>query len=95
MRVALAAEVQRTHEELVERILHAGLAYADAVDRETSLVVCNESRPAHGKGYLARELGVPVVSDARFMDCVGTVANGTGVEDFVDSARAGEQFALF
>ena len=27
MRVALAAEVRRTHEELVERILHAGLAY--------------------------------------------------------------------
>ncbi|EUA94162.1 putative dNA-directed DNA polymerase III epsilon subunit [Mycobacterium ulcerans str. Harvey] len=28
MRVALAAEVGRTHEELVERILHAGLAYS-------------------------------------------------------------------
>jgi DNA polymerase III subunit epsilon len=95
MRVALAAEVGRTHEELVERILHAGLAYADAVDRETSLVVCNESRAAHGKGYQARELGVPVVSDAKFMDCVATVAGGTGVEDFIDAARAGEQFALF
>jgi DNA polymerase-3 subunit epsilon len=95
MRVALAAEVERTHEELVERILHAGLAYADAVDRETSLVICNERRPAHGKGYLAHELGVPVVSDAKFMDCVGAVVDGTGVEDFVDVARAGEQFALF
>ena len=65
MRVALAAEVRRTHEELVERILHAGLAYTDAVDRETSLVICNEPRPEHGKGYLAHELGVPVVSDAQ------------------------------
>src|SRR6202012_2751226 len=91
----LAAEVARTHEELVERILHAGLAYADAVDRETSLVICNESRPAHGKGYLARELGVPVVSDAKFMDCVGAVGSGAVVEDFIDAARAGEQFALF
>ena len=27
MRVALSAEVKRTHEELVERIIHAGLAY--------------------------------------------------------------------
>jgi DNA polymerase III subunit epsilon len=95
MRVALAAEVERTHEELVERILYAGLAYADAVDRETSLVICNERRPAHGKGYQAHELGVPVVSDAKFMDCVGTVANGTGVEEFIDTARSGEQFALF
>ena len=94
MRVALAAEVARTHEELVERILHAGLAYADDVDRETSLVICNESRPARGKGYLARELGVPVVSDAKFMDCVGAVAGGTGVE-VVDAVHAGEQFALF
>jgi DNA polymerase III subunit epsilon len=95
MRVALAAEVARTHEELVERILHAGLAYADDVDRETSLVICNERRPARGKGYLARELGVPVVSDAKFMDCVGAVAGGTGVEAGVDAALAGEQFALF
>jgi DNA polymerase-3 subunit epsilon len=95
MRVALAAEVVRTHEELVERILHAGLAYTDGVDRDTSLVVCNEPRPAHGKGYLARELGVPVVSDRQFLDCVGAVMTGTGVEDFIDTSRAGEQFALF
>lgn len=95
MRVALAAEVRRTHEELVERILHAGLAYTDAVDRETSLVVCNEPRPEHGKGYLARELGVPMVSDSHFMDCVGTVVGGTGVEDFAAPEDVGEQFALF
>src|SRR5580693_3420821 len=95
MRVALAAEVARTHEELVERILHAGLAYADAVDRETSLVICNEHRPAQGKGHLAHELGVPLVSDAKFMDCVSAVANGTGVDNVVDAAHTGEQFALF
>jgi DNA polymerase-3 subunit epsilon len=95
MRVALAAECTRTHEELVERILHAGLAYTDAVDLDTSLVVCNEPRPEHGKGYLARELGVPVVSDAQFMDSVGTVVGGTGVEDFTEPEDVGEQFALF
>jgi DNA polymerase III subunit epsilon len=95
MRVALAAEVERTHEELVERILHAGLAYTDAVDRETSLVICNEHRPVQGKGHLAHDLGVPLVSDAKFMDCVGAVVDGTGVEDVVDTARAGGQFALF
>ena len=61
MRVALSAEVNRTHEELVERILHAGLAYADAVDPETSLVICNEPEPEQGKGYQASELGVPLV----------------------------------
>src|SRR4029078_11903091 len=49
MRVALAAEVERTPEELIERIVHAGLSYADAVDQETSLVVCNDAEPEQGK----------------------------------------------
>ncbi|MEZ0363659.1 DEDDh family exonuclease [Mycobacterium sp. pUA109] len=95
MRVALSAECSRTHEELVERILHAGLAYSDGVDPDTSLVVCNEPRPDQGKGYLARELGVPVVSDAQFMDSVGSVAGGTDIEEFTDVTAPAEQFALF
>jgi DNA polymerase III subunit epsilon len=95
MRVALAAEVARTHEELVERILHAGLAYSDVVDEETSLVVCNYAAPEQGKGYHARQLGVPVVSDAQFMHCVGAVAGGTSMEEFTDVTTAHSQLALF
>src|ERR1700748_3730436 len=86
MRVALAAEVGRTHEELVERILHAGLAYSDAVDKETSLVVCNEPASAQGKGYLARQLGVPVISDAQFMGSIGAVLGGTSMDEFTDAS---------
>ncbi len=95
MRVALAAEVRRTHEELVERILHAGLAYTDVVDRETSVVICNDDAPEQGKGYQAQQLGVPVVSDAQFMDGVGTVVGGTSMEEFVDATAVDEQLALF
>ena len=95
MRVALSAEVKRTHEELVERILHAGLAYADAVDRQTSLVICNENHPVQGKGYAAHELGVPLVSDAAFMDRVEATVGGTGADGIQDLSPAGEQFALF
>ncbi|HZU46631.1 MAG TPA: DEDDh family exonuclease [Mycobacterium sp.] len=95
MRVALAAECNRTHDELVERILHAGLAYSDAVDRETSLVVCNEPRPDRGKGYQARELGVPLVPDGQFIDSVGTVLRGTSVEEFTDAVEADQQLVLF
>ena len=65
---------------LVERILHAGLAYSDAVDPETSLVICNEPEPAQGKGYQAHELGVPLVSDAEFMDHLDGVIGGTGID---------------
>jgi DNA polymerase III subunit epsilon len=95
MRVALAAEVGRTHEELVERILHAGLAYSDAVDKETSLVVCNDPTPEQGKGFLARKLGVPVLSDAAFMDGVRAVVGGTGMEEFADATELDQQLALF
>lgn len=95
MRVALAAEVRRTHEELVERMLYAGLAYSDDVDRETSLVVCNEPAPEQGKGYHALQLGVPVVSDVQFMDGVGAVVGGRSMEEFADTAMVDEQFALF
>ncbi len=95
MRVGLAAEVARTHEELVERILDAGLAYSDAVDGETSLVVCNDPSPGQGKGYLARQLGVPVISDAQFMDCVRAVVGGTSMEEFTDVTTLDRQLALF
>lgn len=94
MRVALSAECTRTHEELVERILYAGLAYSDTVDSETSMVICNADHPEQGKGYLAREIGVPVVTDAEFMEGVGHVIGGTGVEAFT-GATDGGQFALF
>ena len=95
MRVALSAEVTRTHEELVERILHAGLAYTDAVDPETSMVICNEPEPAQGKGYQAHELGVPLISDTDFMGSVDSVVGGTDIEDFTDHTLTGGQFALF
>jgi DNA polymerase-3 subunit epsilon len=95
MRVALSAEVTRTHEELIERIVHAGLSYTDSVDPETSLVICNEPEPEHGKGYQARELGVPLVSDADFMRYLDGVIGGTDIEEFIDTTLAGEQTTLF
>ncbi|OBK79432.1 DNA polymerase III subunit epsilon [Mycobacterium sp. 1164985.4] len=95
MRIALSAEMDRTHEELIERILHAGLAYTDAVDLETSLVICNDADPAQGKGYQGKELGVPLVSDTEFVGALANVVGGTGIEEFTDSTLAGDQFALF
>lgn len=95
MRVALSAEVDRTHEELIERLLHAGLAYTDTVDTETSLILCNEPRPEHGKGYHGNELGVPLVNDADFIRYLDAVVGGTSVEEFTDHTLAGDQFALF
>lgn len=95
MRVALSPEVVRTHEELIERIVHAGLAYADAVDLETSLVICNESAPEHGKGYQANDLAIPLVTDTEFMSLLDAVVAGNGIEEFSDATLAAEQYTLF
>ena len=95
MRVALSAEVSHTYEELIERILHAGLAYADTVDQQTSLVVCDEPGPEQGRGYQAREMGILLVTDADFISLLERTVGGTGVEEFADATLRGEQFTLF
>jgi DNA polymerase-3 subunit epsilon len=95
MRVALSSEVTHTYEELIERMLHGGLAYADIVDQQTSLVVCNEPKPDQGRGYQARQMGIPLVSDDDFMALMERVVGGTGVEEFTDATLSGDQFALF
>lgn len=95
MRVAVAADVDRTHEELIERMLHAGLAFTESVDVHTSLVVNDMPDAQQGRGFQARELGVPVMSSARFMDAVVSVVGGAQVEDFVGSDLGEDQLALF
>lgn len=95
MRVALAAEVGHTHEELIERILHAGLAYVDTVDSNTSLVVCDRPDPEQGKGYLAAQLGVPLVGGAEFIRSLDSVIGGPAIDQFVEIPARGDQFTLF
>jgi DNA polymerase-3 subunit epsilon len=95
MRVALSAEVSHTYEELIERTLHAGMSYAEAVDQQTSLVICDEAEPDQGKGYQAGELGIPLVGDAEFMTLLAHVVGGTDLEEFTDPTLSGDQFTLF
>ncbi|MGE2732174.1 DEDDh family exonuclease [Mycolicibacterium vaccae] len=95
MRVGLAAEVCHTHEELVERIVAAGLAYTDTVDAHTSLVVCDEPAPVQGRGYQAGEFDVPLLGSDEFLRRLHTTVGGSAVEEFTEPSPAGDQFALF
>jgi DNA polymerase III subunit epsilon len=95
MRVALSTEVAHTYEELIERILHAGMSYSEAVDRQTSLVLSNEPMSEHGKGFQAKELGIPVVDDSEFMGLLDRVLGGKDLEQFTDATLTGDQFTLF
>jgi DNA polymerase-3 subunit epsilon len=95
MAVGLSTEVAHTYEELIERILHAGLAYTDAVDQQTSLVICDATKPDQGRGYQAGEMGIPLVGDAEFMNLLEHVVGGAGLEEFTDPTLRGDQFTLF
>ncbi len=95
MRVALSAEVAHTYEELIERILHTGLAYTDTVDQQTSVVICDEPAPDQGRGFQATEMGIPLLRDADFMALLDHVVGGTDVEEFTDATLSGDQFTLF
>lgn len=95
MRIALSAEMTHTHEEVIERIIDAGLAYAENVDQQTSLVVCNDPAPGQGKGYQAIEQGIPLMGDTEFMALIGQAVGGTDVEEFTDTTGDGDQFTLF
>ena len=95
MRVGLAGVQGRTYEEVLERILHAGLAYTDTVDQHTSLIVCDETSPEQGKGYQAAGLGVPLVCTADFIDLLDTVVGGADIEAFTDATTVDDQFTLF
>lgn len=95
MRVALSAEMTHTHEEVIERILDAGLAYAENVDQQTSLVLCNDTDPEHGKGYQAVEQGIPLMTDIDFMALIGHTLGGTDMEEFTDATSDGDQYTLF
>ena len=95
MRVGLAGVQGRTYEEILERILHAGLAYTETVDQHTSLIVCDETSPEQGKGYQAAGLGVPLVCTADFIDLLDTVVGGADIEAFTDATTVDDQFTLF
>lgn len=95
MRIALAAEVERTYEELIERMMAAGLAFTESIDPNTSLVVSDVLDTQQGKGFQAKELRVPVMSSADFLRAVGSVVGGTRVEDFVGSDPGDDQLSLF
>ena len=95
MRVGLAGVQGRTYEELLERILHVGLAYTETVDQHTSLIVCDDVSPEQGKGYQAAGLGVPLVTTADFMELLDAVVGGADIEAFTDTTAVDDQFTLF
>lgn len=78
MEVVVAPEVEVDPDELIEAALKAELVYSEKLTRTTSLVVCNQSDDLRGKAMHAKRKGIPLLTDAEFLDAVSRVRDRGG-----------------
>lgn len=78
MEVVVAPEVEVDPDVLIEASLKAELVYSEKLTRTTSLVVCNETTDLRGKAMHAARKGIPLLSDAEFLDAVSRVQGKAG-----------------
>ena len=66
-KVVLTGSMRRGREEIVAHAASAGIRVTGAVSRQTRVVAAADPDSLSGKAKKARELGVPVVSEAAFL----------------------------
>ncbi|KQB84526.1 exonuclease domain-containing protein [Corynebacterium oculi] len=74
MEVVIAPEIAMDPNEVIAALTRAGLNYSEKLTRATSVVVCNRAHHLRGKAMHARRKGIPLLSDAAFMQAVGRIA---------------------
>lgn len=78
MEVVIAPEVEVDPDILIEAALKAELVYSEKLTRTTSVVVCNQTSDLRGKAMHAARKGIPLLSDAEFLDAVSRVQSKPG-----------------
>ncbi len=73
MEVVVAPEIEMDPNDVIAACVRAGLVYSEKLTRQTSVVVCNRTADLRGKAMHAARKGIPLVSDAEFMDAVTRV----------------------
>lgn len=68
MEVAIAPEIQKDPNMIIQAIVDAGCKYSEKVTRETSLVVCNQRSDLTGKAMHAERKNIPLVTDDEFLE---------------------------
>ncbi|WP_366088197.1 DNA polymerase III subunit epsilon [uncultured Corynebacterium sp.] len=76
MEVVVAPEIEMDPNIIIQATVDAGLAYSEKLTRQTSVVVCNQTRDIDGKAMHAQRKGIPLLSDVAFMRQVERVKEG-------------------
>ncbi|NLZ56697.1 MAG: DNA polymerase III subunit epsilon [Corynebacterium sp.] len=76
MEVVVAPEIEMDPNIIIQATVDTGLAYSEKLTRQTSVVVCNQTRDIDGKAMHAQRKGIPLLSDVAFMRQVERVKEG-------------------
>lgn len=79
MRVAFTGDTGTERDLLEDRATEAGLHVATSVSRLTSVLVSNDPYSSTTKAVRAREVGTPVIDEARFAELLKAVRPAPGV----------------
>ncbi|WP_080793057.1 exonuclease domain-containing protein [Corynebacterium pacaense] len=76
MEVVVAPEIEMDPDEIIRAVVDKGLSYSEKLTRQTSVVVCNQTRDIDGKAMHAQRKGIPLLSDVAFMKAAERVRGG-------------------
>ena len=70
MEVVVAQEIEMDPDIIIHAAVDAGLSYSEKLTRQTSVVVCNQTRDIDGKAMHAVRKGIPLLADTAFLAAV-------------------------
>lgn len=77
MEVVITPELQIDPDIVITKILDKGLFYSEKITRSSSVVICNKQHNLLGKAMHAQRKGIPILSDAQFLELAEHTAPGT------------------
>ena len=81
MEIVVSPEILEDPDTIISALMREELNYSEKLTREASLVVCNVTTDLVGKAMHAQRKGIPLMSDAAFLDAL------TRIEDPTTTAR--------
>lgn len=77
MEIVVAPEILEDPDTVISALMREELNYSEKLTREASLVVCNVTKDLVGKAMHAQRKGIPLMSDAAFLDALTRIEDPT------------------
>lgn len=77
MEIVVAPEILGDPDTIISALMREELNYSEKLTREASLVVCNVTTDLVGKAMHAQRKGIPLMSDAAFLDALTRIEDPT------------------